>query len=562
MKKLSNVKTQIFDLFENDTRTKSYLEKRTDIEDAEFIKAALKCRPTNKKLIAIAEDHSQKPEVPDFEIIDLDPKDEILEIFKTDNSTYKRLQRNKDMTLEDFIDLAFKCRPTNGKLKSFVASLKPKEEVLNTKPKDKKVDKPKDKAEVKMVGAEETKPQEEPDLKGFEVITKVIGGKKTNSLKGGTVEYEDDEFNEDDFRFEREKDDEENLAELNEQKEKTKTSPLQKINIPKELLQIFASDSKTLDRIKRTIALSETDDNSLLEVAIKARPTNAKLKDLIKRYSEEQEAIDQMEEDIEVQENLKEIEETKEYSNDPIPFIQNDNSSVTLYVDGEMKVINSEHPNFSRIIAKLAEKDWKEVHPLIDVKTAVKSLIGETIKFEKGGLFYKGEALHGALVERIIDIAKAGIRDITPFLRFLIKLRKNPSERARNELYGFLSSGKIPINEKGNILTYKRINSNYTDCHSGTVDNSIGNTVFMHRGDVNDNSNITCSHGLHVCSYSYLGSFSGDRTVVCEVNPRDVVSIPTDYKNAKMRCCKYTVVKEIKNNGEDVLALSPIYFND
>ena len=41
-----------------------------------------------------------------------------------------------------------------------------------------------------------------------------------------------------------------------------------------------------------------------------------------------------------------------------------------------------------------------------------------------------------------------------------------------------------------------------------------------------------------------------------KVNPKDVVSVPTDYENSKMRVCGYTVVEEldedevIKNNGK------------
>ncbi|KKL79101.1 hypothetical protein LCGC14_2018170, partial [marine sediment metagenome] len=42
----------------------------------------------------------------------------------------------------------------------------------------------------------------------------------------------------------------------------------------------------------------------------------------------------------------------------------------------------------------------------------------------------------------------------------------------------------------------------------------------------------------------------GGRTVIVEINPRDVVAIPVDYGNAKGRCCRYTVVGEIET-GED-----------
>ena len=33
--------------------------------------------------------------------------------------------------------------------------------------------------------------------------------------------------------------------------------------------------------------------------------------------------------------------------------------------------------------------------------------------------------------------------------------------------------------------------------------------------------------------------------MVIKINPRDVVSIPYDYNNEKMRCCRYEVIGEV-----------------
>jgi hypothetical protein len=42
-----------------------------------------------------------------------------------------------------------------------------------------------------------------------------------------------------------------------------------------------------------------------------------------------------------------------------------------------------------------------------------------------------------------------------------------------------------------------------------------------------------------------LAHFGGARTVIVKINPRDVVSIPTDYDNSKGRACRYEVIGEI-----------------
>jgi hypothetical protein len=48
-----------------------------------------------------------------------------------------------------------------------------------------------------------------------------------------------------------------------------------------------------------------------------------------------------------------------------------------------------------------------------------------------------------------------------------------------------------------------------------------------------------------------LKSFGGERTVIVKINPRDVVSIPTDYDNSKGRACRYEVIGEVGVNPED-----------
>ena len=83
------------------------------------------------------------------------------------------------------------------------------------------------------------------------------------------------------------------------------------------------------------------------------------------------------------------------------------------------------------------------------------------------------------------------------------------------------------------------------DVYTGTIDNRVGNVVSMPRNQVDDLSERTCSHGLHVCSIGYLTHYTGERLVAVKVNPRDIVSIPKDYENSKMRVCEYTVVQEL-----------------
>jgi hypothetical protein len=83
--------------------------------------------------------------------------------------------------------------------------------------------------------------------------------------------------------------------------------------------------------------------------------------------------------------------------------------------------------------------------------------------------------------------------------------------------------------------------------------------IKMARNKVQDDPSVTCSYGLHVAALGYAvydqAKLGDGRVVVVKVNPRDVVSVPTDYNNQKMRVCEYTVVEDYKGEvkQEDVV---------
>jgi len=236
-----------------------------------------------------------------------------------------------------------------------------------------------------------------------------------------------------------------------------------------------------------------------------------------------------------------------------IPHIINGNGTISLLIDGEMKPIDTAHPNYEKIKEAIKEQDWESIPKLVNVEESVKEYAGDTnITIENGTVLYKGTPVHNTLTERMLEMMSEGF-DITYLVKFLDNLMENPSYRAVNELYGFLEAGNIPITENGTFLTYKKIRSNWTDIYTGKIDNSIGAVVEIPRNQVDEDSTRTCSFGLHVCSYDYLPNFgtSGeDRVVICEVNPQDVVAIPQDYNNTKMRVCKYKVIAEVEDYTE------------
>ena len=162
--------------------------------------------------------------------------------------------------------------------------------------------------------------------------------------------------------------------------------------------------------------------------------------------------------------------------------------------------------------------------------------------------------LHNILTERILTMREQGFT-INPMLNFLKNLMQNPSKIAVDELYLFLESAQLPITDDGYFIAYKMVRSDYTSIHDSKFMNKVGTEVSMpSRNMVNEDRNNTCSDGLHFCSKSYLTQYESsdphtDRLLLLKINPSDVVTIPSDYSNAKGRAWKYFIMKDITEAG-------------
>ena len=224
--------------------------------------------------------------------------------------------------------------------------------------------------------------------------------------------------------------------------------------------------------------------------------------------------------------------------------------SLTVFIDDNSYTVNKDTALFDAAVKAIREKNLDALRKALDIKGNILGQLSAAdpeFKDNNGIIEYNGYQLNRLLSSRVLEMLKLGL-DIKPMTAFIRNLVKNPSKRAVDELFGFLEACKLPITADGHFLAYKRIREDYTDCHTGKFDNSVGQVLEMPRNQVDDNSERTCSYGFHACSYEYLKHFSGARIVVVKINPADVIVIPQDYNNSKMRICRYEVVDEVPLN--------------
>lgn len=276
------------------------------------------------------------------------------------------------------------------------------------------------------------------------------------------------------------------------------------------------------------------------------------------------------EDDLTVEDGIVDDEESFTF------VITPDSISITRITDDDVDtaVIDNKHEHFKTIFQQILQfpddKDViKESFLLINKKIQIETITEGRVTVlpeENKIVITDGEesrSLSGNIVERIIEaVTQNDNKTIKSLMRFADRLIENPSFRAVNELYDFLKAKDIKIAEDGRVICYKRVDTNYKDCKTGTFDNSPGKIVKVRRNMVDENSDVTCSYGLHVCSFAYLNSYHGAKVLRVLVDPKDFVAIPKDYYSyadsgdlkAKARVCEYYVDSDITdtymNDGE------------
>jgi hypothetical protein len=217
--------------------------------------------------------------------------------------------------------------------------------------------------------------------------------------------------------------------------------------------------------------------------------------------------------------------------------------TITIVWKGKPYTVKKGSPNFTALKAAIMEEDWDAVPGYLTAAKGIESWSEGSFRVGNSQVTYEGETLPKSLAQRIIAMAGKG-ESPKPLFRFWAKLQENPSYRSVEQLWGFLEHKNIPITEDGNFLAYKSVRPNYRDIHSGSVDNSIGTEHEMKRNRISDDPQLPCHVGFHVGAYGYASTFGSDdrRIVICEVNPRDVVCVPYDASQEKMRVCRYKVI--------------------
>ena len=226
-------------------------------------------------------------------------------------------------------------------------------------------------------------------------------------------------------------------------------------------------------------------------------------------------------------------------------------------------LLEPSHPTFDKLRVAIEKGRVARIPALVTLARNIANKTHGRVQVTKSGVTFRGKAVPAVISRMVRKVMKETGR-ADAWLRFTENFYKNPEARSRQELVEFLEKAEagnypVPMTDNGCFMAYKAVNANYTDVHTGTVDNSVGATPQMPRKAVDPDRRNECSRGYHFCSLNYLQSFGGQRIMAVEVNPKDVVAIPADYNYSKGRTWKYHVVAEIsEKNSETSKKIAPI----
>lgn len=226
--------------------------------------------------------------------------------------------------------------------------------------------------------------------------------------------------------------------------------------------------------------------------------------------------------------------------------------SLVVTTDSRVFTLTNDHKDFDDILALLKSGDHAQAELRLDRAMHVRAAVADTAFSINGNVVtYNGRQLPAVMAQYIIRLNTEGF-DLSPLEKFTANLFANPSYRATQECFKFLEANEMPITEDGCFIAYRSVTLDYRDHRTGTFDNSIGAVCKEDRNLVDEDPNNTCSKGLHVCALGYIHGpdshgCGGSRShwVIVKVNPRDVVAVPHDYKNTKMRVCEFEVVGQL-----------------
>lgn len=259
--------------------------------------------------------------------------------------------------------------------------------------------------------------------------------------------------------------------------------------------------------------------------------------------------------------------------------------SIMLQKGGKLQtfIVVSDHPAWDQIRTAIQsykdgtltnEKLAETLSSTVDLEEKVASklvtvanILDGRMTLTNGKVMIDHEPIDGVLEAHILRLLK---EDGTPkdnanwiaFARFVENLYGNVSSFVREQLFGWLNYENLNghgftltsdgcfigykgcVKSDGSVVSVRSGHAVVDGVHmNGQIPNKPGSVIEMPRSEVQDDPSVGCASGLHVGTKDYATQWAQGVLLLVKVNPRDVVSVPTECRAQKIRTCRYTVLE-------------------
>lgn len=244
-------------------------------------------------------------------------------------------------------------------------------------------------------------------------------------------------------------------------------------------------------------------------------------------------------------------------------------SSITVFHGGNTHVATAEHPAFARIVEAAQNPDTNsdELVDMFDLAVAVGARfqrLSERVTAHAGRIYLDGVEMNNVLTQTIAAYHAEGHDNVAPLVAFMEKIETNPNAHSREHLFRWMEKHHFAICPDGDFIAYKGLAAGDVSVSSGTalvngvltsgqIPNKPGTIIEMPRDQVQFDPKVGCSTGLHAGNWRYASTFGSGKTIRVKINPRDVVSVPVDSNDEKLRVCRYKVLDVVAAEDTSVL---------
>lgn len=256
--------------------------------------------------------------------------------------------------------------------------------------------------------------------------------------------------------------------------------------------------------------------------------------------------------------------------------------SLTIFMpSGAPVVATGDHPHFVQLLeGAQSDAPADDLRSLADLSNAVAQhfdTLSERVAVANGRVYFDGDEVDSTVTRQIVRcLDDPSVGDWKPLVLFMENVAANPNPHSREQLFDWLRDRDFTITTNGCFIAYKGVTSIgegddmvYVSCssghgivngeyHEGQLPNFVGATVEMPRGDVQHDPSVGCHTGLHVGTYEYAQGYNRAALLTVLVNPRDVVSVPTDCNAEKMRVCRYVVSDDDPTPPQESAAIADV----